>query len=1224
MHIKEIVVDGFKSYAHRTVIAGFDPHFNAITGLNGSGKSNILDSICFVLGITNLSQVRAGNLHELVYKQGQAGVNKAVVTIHFDNSDPTCSPVGYESSTEVSVTRQVLIGGKSKYLINGHTAQAGQVQNLFHSVQLNVNNPHFLIMQGRITKVLNMKPKEILGMVEEAAGTRMYETKKAAAMKTIEKKQLKVNELNKVLNEEITPTLEKLRGEKQHYLKWSKNNSDIERIERFCIAYEFTKAQKTLATSKTEVQDMKLKVTEYDEKAKDFKAEAQEKDEEIAEMKERLAGEVGEEHKELKANEEMLSKEVVKANSALQNAAKTADNAEADIVKGQAAVGEAKKAVENKKEDIVMDEKNSGLVRSEAEAAEKEYARLQEQYQNMCAGISSSEGDEAKSLPSQISGALSDANNAEAKIKQSKMKVDHLSKTANKFKADMKKEEKAAKALNEKRDKMEAKATAIQKQIDALNFDEDFETELYEKKASLENQYSNLREDIENLTAQLAGRLSFNFSDPHKGFDRSKVMGLVARLVNVSEAKHATALEVVAGGKLYQVVVDEAATGKQLLAKGKLQRRVTIIPLDKIQGRAVPEERSNAASGIAQKMGTTARPAIELVGFDEEVRTAVEYVFGSSLVVDGMEAANKICDATKTRTVTLQGDVYDPSGTISGGSNKNLGSTLKRLTDLSAAKESLKSVESEIRKVRKEWEGLKSASKKFGELSDKLELANAEFEQAEKHLGQTKYGMIESKYKDVMAEVAEAENTMKDMEVEKAAKWALHKELKGKEAELTKAREEKLKDIDRAVGEAKKAAAKKAEQAMKVGNSAETLKLELEALEKDVEAALEAVEGFKKASEKAVDEKMELGIKVGEKQQSYDEAKAKLGLVEAKMDEIGKAISVLNAAKNSLNKKAEDADIEAKKLQLKVKSFNQEKGAAERFVNSILKKHSWIESEKEHFGVEGGDYDFKAQDPEATSEHLKALRSEQASLSKKINKKVMGMIEKAEGEYTELLRKRKVIENDKKKIENVILELDEKKKKELARTWTKVNRDFGSIFSTLLPGTTAKLEPPEGQECWEGLEVKVAFGDVWKESLTELSGGQRSLLALSLILSMLLFKPAPMYILDEVDAALDLSHTQNIGNMLRTHFSQSQFIVVSLKEGMFNNANTIFRTKFVDGVSTVTRTVGIGASQGAIDKIAKENEAREGNGVVGGKAGGKAKKQKTASAAGKKKGGVEA
>ena len=158
----------------------FDPHFNAITGLNGSGKSNILDSICFVLGITNLSQVRAGNLSELVYKQGQAGVNKASVTVVFNNEDESTSPVGYEQCPEMTVTRQVLLGGRSKYLINGRNAPAGQVANLFHSVQLNVNNPHFLIMQGRITKVLNMKPPEILSMVEEAAGTRMFETKKQA------------------------------------------------------------------------------------------------------------------------------------------------------------------------------------------------------------------------------------------------------------------------------------------------------------------------------------------------------------------------------------------------------------------------------------------------------------------------------------------------------------------------------------------------------------------------------------------------------------------------------------------------------------------------------------------------------------------------------------------------------------------------------------------------------------------------------------------------------------------------------------------------------------------------------------------------------------------------------------------------------------------------------------------------------------------------------------
>ena len=231
---------------------------------------------------------------------------------------------------------------------------------------------------------------------------------------------------------------------------------------------------------------------------------------------------------------------------------------------------------------------------------------------------------------------------------------------------------------------------------------------------------------------------------------------------------------------------------------------------------------------------------------------------------------------------------------------------------------------------------------------------------------------------------------------------------------------------------------------------------------------------------------------------------------------------------------------------------------------SLLSEHKWLASEESEVGKEGGDYDFKRVKMEEVHSRVVALEEEQEQLGRRLNKKVLGMMEKAESEYEELLKKREIIEKDKSQIEKVIEELDVKKET-LATTYAKVNRDFGSIFSTLLPDASARLEPSNGNVL-EGLEVRVAFGGKEKESLSELSGGQRSLLALSL----LLFKPAPMYILDEVDAALDLSHTQNIGRMLRKHFGQSQFIVVSLKEGMFTNANVLFRTKFVDGVSTRT------------------------------------------------------
>jgi structural maintenance of chromosome 2 len=406
----------------------FDPHFNAITGLNGSGKSNILDSICFVLGITNLSQVRAGNLSELVYKQGQAGITKASVTIIFNNEDESTSPVGYEQCPEVTVTRQVLLGGKSKYLINGRNSPAGQVQNLFHSVQLNVNNPHFLIMQGRITKVLNMKPNEILGMVEEAAGTRMYETKRVAAIKTIDKKQAKVDELNSVLSEEITPTLERLRGEKQSYLKWSKNNADIERIERFVIASDFMKAQNALDSNVEGFSEMEEQIVTLETEAEGYQKQIEERSEAAEKISGKLKGEFEDSHSKLKKEEEKLSKQLVKTTSAWQNSQQMTKKAESDLMEAREAVSEAQVNLAEKETEVKNESKTIEDIIAAKNEAQKELDKLSSDFQNMSAGLSSSEGDDGMTLPDQIAKAHSDSKTAEAKMKQATMKINHLNK----------------------------------------------------------------------------------------------------------------------------------------------------------------------------------------------------------------------------------------------------------------------------------------------------------------------------------------------------------------------------------------------------------------------------------------------------------------------------------------------------------------------------------------------------------------------------------------------------------------------------------------------------------------------------------------------------------------------------------------------------------------------------------------------------------------------------
>jgi structural maintenance of chromosome 2 len=282
-------------------------------------------------------------------------------------------------------------------------------------------------MTGRITKVLNMKPNEILGMVEEAAGTRMYETKRVAALKTIEKKQMKVDELNSVLAEEITPTLERLRGEKQNYLKWSKNNADIERIERFVIANEYNKASKALEHNMEGVSEMRDRMEDFQRKASKGREELKGKEVEIEERSTRLAEEFGDRVKSTKLLEEKLAKELVKFTSSWQNSQKVVKSAEDDLRSANQLVMETRDTVDAKSAQIAQESERINHAKKEALEAEAYHEQLKSDYQNISAGVASSQGDSAGTLPQQIAKAMADSKIAEGKAHQAKMKIDHLS-----------------------------------------------------------------------------------------------------------------------------------------------------------------------------------------------------------------------------------------------------------------------------------------------------------------------------------------------------------------------------------------------------------------------------------------------------------------------------------------------------------------------------------------------------------------------------------------------------------------------------------------------------------------------------------------------------------------------------------------------------------------------------------------------------------------------------
>lgn len=1062
-------------------------------------------------------------------------------------------------------------------MINGHTVQGSTIVNFFHSVLLNVNNPHFLIMQGRITKVLNMKPPEILGLIEEAAGTRMYETNKIKVQKTMEKKAEKVTEITKILQEDINPKLEKLRADKTEYVKWTANNATCEQLSRLCIAYDFTCAEELRLNGTQKITTIESKLETTMKTIHDLKSLIQQKNQEIDIQASKIAASKGPEYQRLVETENAIGTELVKATTVFQS--KTA--AVKDAEKARTALAKTEKDLDQQITSLTNTLNKQRNDSNEATQLSSKYmndvSACQAKLMKVTAGMSTDEDNtNGSTLADSLMKTKASGTTLQAQISQSEMKMKHLTSRTKDLSNAVKEAEKDAKNLQTNMDKanktLETKKSALQ----ALNFDAKSEENARTTKETTTTAITALQEAYDNEAATLQALIEVPYERNGLGssWNESKVKGTVANLIKVNRSDAATALEVAAGSKLYQIVVDTDETSKTLLSKGCFKKRVTILPLNKIQEHTLTKEQLTAAENISKG---AAVPAITLIGYPEEVGRAIRHVFGDTFICNNPEVAKAVCFDPKIHAtcVTLVGDVFDPRGTLEGGSSSsnNKEPVLLRLDRLHDIQRRLQDAKTKLQQAETVLAAMAKASKEYTKLSGEVDLAEHEVALmkqrfASSSLGQSQARLNEARkeYETEEANIANARNELK--EIQNRVK-ALETEIKN----ASVARESQIAAVEAELLKAKKAAADADTKAKKLAQAADATNCEVEQTQKEKVALLSSIAAADTAITNAQTVAAAAQQQVVTVEAKYTEAKNALETAKAAVAAADSAQRTLIKERNTANDNLDKQESLRRNLEKELVSLKEGVTVAAKTVEDLLMKHPWIHADRQFFGQSHTDYDFKAQDPKKALSTLRELEKKQSEVERRINKKVLGMLETAEREYNDLRTKKNDIEKDKAKIEQVILELDEKKNEALQKTWTKVNKDFGSIFSTLLPGVTAKLDPPENGTVLDGLEVKVAFNGVWKESLTELSGGQRSLLALSLILALLLFQPAPMYILDEVDAALDLSHTQNIGHMIRTHFGASQFIVVSLKQGMFSNANVIFRTKFVDGTSTVTRTV---------------------------------------------------
>eukprot|EP00357_Protocruzia_adherens_P001686 CAMPEP_0115043136 /NCGR_PEP_ID=MMETSP0216-20121206/46684_1 /TAXON_ID=223996 /ORGANISM="Protocruzia adherens, Strain Boccale" /LENGTH=988 /DNA_ID=CAMNT_0002425389 /DNA_START=429 /DNA_END=3392 /DNA_ORIENTATION=+ len=985
-----------------------------------------------------------------------------------------------------------------------------------------------------------MKPPEILSLVEEAAGTSLYETKKTQSLKLMQKKENKVQDELPALEAKpsIDPNVGKTPDRDEYHLREKSLQDKEKELEALDEAQEIIKA------------DQARFATMIEEATQKYNALRKKKSKEVEAQYSELEKQVNEIHKNL------VSKE-----SELTNKKKTVKEICADINKITKSIEDCKTSIDtNSKAAVQLAETRERL----SESTKDKQAQLTEAQRTLQAikeGINVDDAD--SSIKNQLSQAETKLAEATTQIKQLEMKRKDMDRQLNEHVKLLKQTQKESTGVLKEKESLIKEIEMLNSELEGLNYDGARENELTHSKKQVENKIIEYKDKLSRFQVQFRNHFFFEYRDPEINFDRRKVKGRLLRLFQFEDKQFALALENTAGGKLFQVVTQDEITSKQLIKRKCFDNRVIFIPNNKIDSRMAQKMTENS---ILSRYEGKARIALSYINYEPEFENSMRYAFGNTFVCENSSIAKSIAydRELRTRCVNLEGDIFDPSGTVTGGSEKHPISILVRLQEVLDLEEGLEELEKEQREIMSELNSLKNASHKKQSIRNQIDLKNYQLQNIEKQIAKSSHQQhqdaitnLQENIEASMRKLDTLRETVKQTEKEVSELKEEIKEFTGKKKNQKELYDKKVKKLKKEVDQLNKELKGYQKKADSLEQENEDSKNEMESLEEQLE----------KEKQNEIEEKQKvetLTEAVSQLKQQYNSEKKVLEEKKKALQRCNKDLQNLEDEISHYRTQQDKNDNELKKLEMKLAKFNKDSTETREYLEKLIKEHPWIEDEKAYFG-EKNTLDID----EARQRHRK-VKDENALLEKRVNMKVDAMSDQTEKKFEELQKKKETIEMDKENIKGAIEELDEKKIKAIEKTWVKVNKDIGSIFSTLLPGAFAKLDPPEGS-IRKGLELKVAFNNTWKQSLSELSGGQRSLLALSLVLALLLYKPAPMYILDEVDAALDLSHTQNIGQMISKHFPQSQFIVVSLKEGMFNNANVLFRTRFVDGVSTVER-----------------------------------------------------
>lgn len=1177
MHLKKIYIQGFKSFANKTEIE-FNNDITAIVGPNGSGKSNISDAIRWVLGEQSIKTLRGNKMQDVIFSgtDKRKALGYAEVTITFDNTDKTI-PVDYQ---EIAVTRRMFRSGESEYYLNKNSCRLKDIRELFMDTGIGKDG-YSIVGQGRIDEILSTKPEDRRNIFEEAAGIVKYKSKKTEAERRLNKTQENLTRIKDIIAE-LENQYNNLKDQSDKatiYLQISnkvreidinliirkidalKNKIDLDIQEKERVQAEIDK----INAEKTQNED-RLNLLREKIKTKDMDIDG------VQKQKEENLNSLSNNKNELVLLEEK-KKFYIKDIDRLTNELEDLNLRLEKLKDEKTQLLETSTIREEELDSYKEDYRNKNI----------ELKKLNEKLK-----LSEKEIEDGKDKVIEWYNLISDKR---SKINSISSFKENISKRIKQIERDIKQlseEKEKAKDLAKKLEENETikKEELVEENKSLVNLK--LEAEKHTKE--LDKIYNEINQNKLDLQGKITNyNITKNMEDDYQGYYKSvknlmlahkkeeklknRIIGIVADLIKV-DVKHEKAIEVALGGSLQNVVTKDENDAKYIIdyLRERKLGRVTFLPISTIKGRHINISSSDREKYHILGLGS------ELATYDSMYRNIIEYLLGRTIVVRNLDDASVVAKRFNYsfKIVTLEGDIMNPGGSMTGGS-------LPKVNNLLNRKYKLESIKKDINNL----------SKTQGDLEQKKSDLKSLIEQySEKIKNQ------ENKIQDINIEIIKLENERNKQNLE----------LNRNDESITKYNDE-IRKLNEELISIYSNEEKLKEEVELLNNENNTIKENIEDLMIKFEEEKEIIEKAKKEvtdakihinlmENKIINNKEKLESIEKELNNTYSSIEKKKNEVERNklgIDEISNTIMLKEKEINNLLKDKEEQDNELDLLkkqkdelmndfyliQGQLKEINEKINEFEKTRNNWSIKETKHKTQLDNIHLKlleeyELNYDeaiklwVELDNIEDAEREVKKLRNE----IKKLGTVNLNSIEefKNVNERLEFITKQhEDLLNAKKDLNKVIQDMESKMKKQFLYNFNIINKKFNEVFCKLFNGGKADLVLEDEEDILEcGIEIKVQPPGKKLQNLNLLSGGEKSLTAVALLFAVIKVKPAPFCILDEIDAALDEANIGKYTNYLVGLADDTQFIMITHRKSTMEIADALYGvTMEEDGISKI-------------------------------------------------------